>query len=166
MELEHGHDTYLAVEDGSGTLQDISACLKQTGLLRDREVTDASLFGARARAKKGGVPDAKIPFDGWFDADFASRMDAALGHQEPLGFIYDPAQTPLYRYSGTCLLAKWNVEMSPADMVHAWGEFAVTGAITQELGIDGGGPGGMMSAVLDGGTPDSTFEDGIDGGAV
>lgn len=128
----HGKNAYFAVDDSNGTLQDISDVLKSAAVNRDRDIAEATPFGADAKTKKGGITDGKIPFDGWFDATFAAQMDAILDSDTDLEFEYGPFGNAqgAYKYSGACILAKWNVEASSTDMVKASGEFAVSGVVT------------------------------------
>ena len=129
--LTHGKLAYLGVDFGAGE-QDLSDVLKQAAVNRDRDIAEATPFGADAKTKKGGITGGKIPFDGWFDATIAALMDGVLDSDVDLTFSYGPAGhgTGDYKYSGSCILAKWNVESSSTDMVKASGEFAIDGVVS------------------------------------
>jgi hypothetical protein len=140
MAFVHGRKTVFKLDDGGGSLRDLSAYVNSSSLQRLQDLLDTTCFGATAKTYITGFPDAKIPFGGFWDATpdgyLAGAVDAlAAGTISSLSFELYPEGTATgkVKYSGECLLINYEISEG-AQQANAWtGELQVTGAVTRAL---------------------------------
>jgi predicted secreted protein len=111
----------------------LSSYFDDTTLSQLAAILEVTTFGATAKAKISGLKDGKLSAKGVFD----STADAALGPNVGTSAAFtwktssgaNSATNP--QYSGTMILAKYDIEGSVGDKVKASVEFEITGAVSR-----------------------------------
>jgi len=140
MAFVHGRKTVFKIDDGTGTLRDITTYVNSSSLQRMLDLLDTTTFGANSKTYIPGFADAKIPFGGFWDATvdgyLAGAIDAlAAGTISSLSFeLYPEGNTSgKVKYSGEAVMTNYEATMG-AQQADAWtSELQVTGSVTRAL---------------------------------
>lgn len=121
----------------SGSLRDISNYLELAGIKRAIDTAETSGLGDAAKEYIPGLSDATISGNGQFDVTLDGYIDVALAAQSTTAptWEYFPGgnTTGQPKYSGSCLITKWDTESKIDDKVTCELELQVTGAITRAI---------------------------------
>ena len=140
MAFVHGRKTVLKLDDGSGTLRDITTYVNSSSLQRLLDLLDTTTFGANSKAYITGFADAKISFGGFWDATIdgylAGAFDAlAAGTLSTLSWELYPEGTATgkVKYSGEAVMTSYEATQAAQQATSTTNELQVTGAVTRAL---------------------------------
>ena len=132
MAASHGTTGVLKINDNT-SLRDVSNYLETAGLKRAIDTAETSGLGDLDKEYVLGLADATIPGNGNYDATLDGYLSDIFDGRVAVAFEYYPNTTASgsVKYSGNCLLTKWDTE-SKIDAKNAVDvEFQVTGAVTR-----------------------------------
>src|ERR1051326_5052194 len=126
MAFVHGRKTVFKIDDGTGTLRDITSYVNSSNLQRMLDLLDTTTFGANSKTYITGFADAKIPFGGFWDATLdgylAGAIDAlAAGTLSSLSWELYPEGTATgkVKYSGEAVMTSYEATMG-AQQADTW----------------------------------------------
>jgi len=137
---KHGRNVSAKLDNLAGVLTDISRKGTSVNIDREAELLEVTAFQAGAKEYIVGFKDAKIQIEGNADATIATHLNAILGETEPTGgtaeegfdFEISPEGTATgkRKYSGKCMLVKYNETMGVNQANKFSAELQVTGDVT------------------------------------
>jgi hypothetical protein len=115
-----------------GTATDISNVLDDVSFPRTIGTGETTAFGATAKTYIVGLADGTISIKGKFDATVDAQV-AGLAGVDGVAFEYGPegSTTGRVKYTGTCVMTKYEVGAPVGDVVTVSAEFQVSGAVTR-----------------------------------
>lgn len=136
MAFVHGKNTYIAVDDASGQLRDLSSfCDEVSGLPGTRDLAETTSFGANGTQSIPGLENVSFSISGSFDPTATTGPIAVLNGLRTAttygSFEYAPQGNTNGNilYSGNCWLSSFEVESSVDDKVSFEAEFQVEGTV-------------------------------------
>ena len=132
MAFVHGKDTVFKLDNSAGTLTDLSAYITSSGLPREVDTHDVTVYGKSAKVYIAGLSDATIPLEGKWDATLDAHMNGIVGGVSR-SWEWGPegSASGKVKYSGECLLTSYESN-APVDGEVTWsGEMQVTDTITR-----------------------------------
>lgn len=133
MAFSAGTNAKLKLHDGT-SLVDVSAYLKTAGINRQRDMYDTTTLGDSDREFVGGLRSNTFQLEGPFDPTIDALMAGALS-ADARAFEYYPVGEPVGvtkpKYSGSYLVASYDVSTPVDDMAQFSAEIQFTGAITR-----------------------------------
>lgn len=121
----------------SGSLRDVSGYLELAGIKRAIDTAETTGLKDTAKEHIPGLSDATISGNGQYDVTLDGYIDVALAAQAttaPLWEYYPGGNvTGQVKYSGSCLITKWDTESKIDDKSTCELELQVTGAITRAI---------------------------------
>ena len=135
MAVVHGKKAVVQLDNGAGTLTDITAYLSKSSLERMRETAETTVFGLSDKTYVAGMKDATFSGEGNFDPALDAILDAALGTDVTKTLQYDPQGpgTGNIRYSVECLITKYSFDPDIGSKVGCSFELQCTGVITRTV---------------------------------
>lgn len=133
MAATHGTNGILKVHDGS-SLRDISNYCELASLKRAAEVAETSGLGDANKEFVKGLKEATLNASGNYDATLDGYL-ALIWELPSTTWEYYPSDdaTGCVKYSGSCILTKWDDESKIDAKVTNETEFQVTGAVTRAV---------------------------------
>ena len=133
MATSHGKDTVFKLDNGAGSLTDISAYLAEAGLDRTVDVAEVQTFGDGSKEILPGLKDGTIPLGGPFDPAVDAILDAAFGAATSKTFEYGPEGSTAgdIKYTGECICTAYSKKGSMTDAARITATLRVTGAVTR-----------------------------------
>lgn len=135
MAVPHGKGSYFAIDDGGGSVKDISDRLNETSSSYSRETAETTAFGNDNKSYIAGLRDGTISVSGHFDAatDKVHAVLSALATNDTaqsFEFGPDGSTSGDTKISGSCFLTTYDVSSTVSDKVSVSAEFQVTGGLT------------------------------------
>jgi hypothetical protein len=138
MPFVHGKVSVFKLDNGSGSLQDLSAYCDSVDFPQTIETAEVTTFGDNSKEYIVGLADATLSVSGSWDATLDAHMEGVLAAQRggtlaSATFEYGPAGGAggAVRYTGECILTGYTGASSVGDKVTFSAEFQVTGAVTR-----------------------------------
>ena len=133
MGVTHGKDTVFKLDNGAGSLTDISAYLTEAGLDRTVDVAETATFGDGSNEILPGLKDGTIPLAGPFDPAVDAILDAAFGSATTKTFEYGPEGSTAgdIKYTGECICTAYSKKGSMSDAARITATLRVSGAVTR-----------------------------------
>jgi len=130
-----GRDATFKLDDGGGTLRDISTYITNVSSSTDQETYDTTTLHATYRAKILGFSGGKFTVQGLYDATIDGYL-AGADTATP-SFEYYPAGDPVGatkpKYSGECIKNNYTIN-DPVDGVQTWTlELETSGAVARAV---------------------------------
>lgn len=131
MAATHGKNTVFKVQDSGSTLRDLSAYLTSDGLSREADVPETTTKGSNSKSYIAGLLDGTVSIEGTWDATADGYLAGILNLSR--NFEYHPAGTAATtpKYTGSCILTKYEVSSDVGDVITFSGEFQITGDVTR-----------------------------------
>lgn len=133
----HGSKAVLKIGDdvtGTGTLQDISDALNESGTEQSVDTAEVTAFGDTAKEYIAGLEDGNLSLSGHFKND-ANKVHAVLSaiKRKKVDFEFYPEGTTTGNalQSGVCILTSYSVQSSTGDRVTVSASFQVSGGVTE-----------------------------------
>jgi hypothetical protein len=135
MAVTHGKRAVIQLDNGSGTLTDITSYLSKGSIERMRETAETTVFGVENKTYVAGLKDATFSGEGNFDPALDAILDAALGTDNTKTLQYDPqgAGTGNVRYSVETLVTKYSVDTDIGGKASCSFELQCTGVMTRTV---------------------------------
>lgn len=135
MAVAHGKKAVVQLDNGAGTLTDITAYLSKTAIERMRETAETTVFGLENKTYVAGLKDMTISGEGNFDAALDAILDAASGTDLTKTAQIDPqgAGTGNIRYSVETLITKYSLDLSVGEKGSCSFELQCTGVVTRTV---------------------------------
>lgn len=135
MAVTHGKKAVIQLDNGAGTLTDITAYLSKGSIERMRETAETTVFGLENKTYVAGLKDATFSGEGNFDPALDTILDAALGTDNTKTLQYDPQGpgTGNVRYSVETLVTKYSVDTDIGGKASCSFELQCTGVITRTV---------------------------------
>lgn len=137
MAFVHGKNTYIAIDDSSGTLRNLSTfCDNVSGLPGTRDLAETTSFGANGTQSIPGLENVEFSISGSFDPTATTGPHAVINtlrsSTAATSFVYCPQgnTTGNVQFSGECWLSSYEVESEVDDKVSFEAEFQVEGTVT------------------------------------
>lgn len=132
MAATHGTLGIFKVHDGT-SLRDVSNYLETAALKKAIDTAETSGLGDTAKEYVLGLLEASITGNGNYDATFDGYLYAIESGRAAVAWEYYPADdtSGAVKYSGNCLLTKWDTESKVDAKNTVEIEFQVTGAVTR-----------------------------------
>ncbi len=136
MAFASGRNGGFMLADGSTTKRNISSYLNSVDFSRAADTAEVTTFNTTQNAKVylPGNKDASISFEGKFDPTVDGYLAGALNKVKAFTYYTNstaPAVTTFVRYSGSCILTKYDIGTPNDDAVSFSCDAQVTGAITR-----------------------------------
>lgn len=133
MAFAHGSKAVFKLDNGAGTLTDISAYVTTVGFAPKADTADVTTLGKTAKEFLAGLRDATISLEGVFDPAVDAILDAALGAGATKTFEYGPqgSGTGAVKYTGECICTSYEVSAGVDDAGKFTAELQVSGAVTR-----------------------------------
>ena len=137
MAASHGSTGVLKLTSG-GSLRDISSAVTTTGIALELDKAETTGLSATAKTYIAGLPDGTIPIDGIWDPTtdgYIYTVYSAAAGFAGTAFEFYPAGTASsnVKYSGSCLVTKYEVKTDVGDANQFNGELQITGPITRAV---------------------------------
>lgn len=131
MAAVHGSKGAFKIHDGS-SLRDISNYLELAGLKRAADTAETSGLGDSNKEFIKGLREATLNSNGQYDKTLDGYL-ALIWELDSTTWEYFPGgdTSGEAKYSGSCILTKWDTESKVDDKSVSEQEFQVTGAITR-----------------------------------
>jgi len=135
MAVTHGKKAVIQLDNGAGTLTDITSYLSKGSIERMRETAETTVFGLENKTYVAGLKDATFSGEGNFDPALDAILDAALGTDTTKTLQYDPqgSGTGNVRYSVETLVTKYSVDTDIGGKASCSFELQCTGVITRTV---------------------------------
>lgn len=133
MAATHGTNGRFLIHDGV-SLRDISNYLELASLKRAADTAESSGLGDAWKEFVKGLKEATLNSNGQYDATLDGYF-ALIDALDSTTWEYYPSGTTTgcVKYSGSCILTKWDEESKVDDKAICENEFQVTGAITRAV---------------------------------
>ena len=135
MAVTHGRKAVIQLDNGAGTLTDITSYLSKASMERMRDTAETTVFGNNDKTYVAGLKDASFSGEGNFDPALDAICDAALGTDVTKTLQFDPVGpgTGNIRYSVEVLITKYSFEPDLGSKVPCSFELQCTGVITRSV---------------------------------
>jgi hypothetical protein len=135
MAVAHGKKAVVQLDNGAGTLTDITAFVSKTAIERVRDTAETSVFGLENKTYVAGLKNMTVSLEGNFDAALDAILDAALGTDNTKTVQIDPqgAGTGNIRYSVETLVTKYSIDLSNSEKGACSAELQCTGVVTRTV---------------------------------
>lgn len=117
----------------SGSLRDISTYVDTTGIAKDVEAADVTTLGATAHVYIPGLSDATIPFEGPYDETMDGYLAVVERTVTTWEFYPNLTTTGKVKYSGSCIVTKYEIKSGVDGANKMTCELQMTGAITRAV---------------------------------
>lgn len=138
MAMEHGRNSYFAVEDAAGsTLRNLTTYLTDVTFSQEQDEAQTTTKGQTWESYLQGHCRASIELTGRFDNTTSTGPDVVLNgllaDAGTVGFEWGPEgnTTADIKYSGECFLTGYEQGSPLADIIGFTATLRVTGAVTR-----------------------------------
>lgn len=138
MAFTHGKDAHFSLDDGSGTLQDLSTFTDNvSGLPAARQLSEVTAFGDQGVKNIPGLQNVTFSASGSFDSTATTGPHAVLNSLRTASttatFEFGPegSATGAVKISGECWLTNYTIDTSVSDKVPWSAEFQVDGTVSE-----------------------------------
>lgn len=119
MAFKFGNDATFQVDNGAGTLTNMSAYTSSVSLSIERDSTDLPRLGGNQTAKLVGPPGTEVDSEGWFDptadAIFGAWQLEASQSARTIEIGPQGSASGAVKYSGEAYLSTYEGEFSADD---------------------------------------------------
>lgn len=132
----HGKDAHLAIDNGIGTLQIISANVNSTDFNVSNDIHDDTTYGQTGHTKKAGLTDGSIAIKGFWDKTASTGTETVLasllGVFAPVDFEFGPegSGSGKVKKTGKFVLENYTTSAPVADLVAFTASLQISGAVT------------------------------------
>lgn len=138
MAFKGGTNSVFKIDNQAGTLTDISAYIKTTGLPQIADMYDVTTLGNTNKVYIAGLKDGTVaiggPWDPTIDAVLALIVGGpSAGATSSYEFLPHGTGTGNIKYSGECLLKEYSINTDVAAAVTFSGSIQFTGAVTRTV---------------------------------
>jgi hypothetical protein len=137
MAKAHGSNSALSLADAGAVVRDLGIFCDSIELDRSKGVADSTTIGLDDMTYLAGLKGGSLSLGGKWDSLVTSGPDVLLsgllGFDTATAFVYGPegSTAGMVKYSGSCLIEKYQVS-SPLEGVVKWSAtLRVTGAVTR-----------------------------------
>lgn len=140
MAFQHGKSTDFRLDNGAGTLTDISAYVDSVDFALPIDMHETTTFGDSAKEYLPGLKDSTISIGGKWDSTLDTQLGVIYANGGGLtttnlsiSFQFGPAGSTSgnVKYTGECFLTNYQVSDPVGDLVTWSAELQVSGAITR-----------------------------------
>jgi len=134
MAFKHGKDAVVQLDNGAGSLTNITAYLTQASLDRLRDMAETSVLGLNDKTYLPGLRDATFSAEGRFDPAIDQILHDDIGDNTNTKTLqYDPqgSVSGLPRYSVETWVTSYPITTSLGDPGSLSFELQCTGAVTR-----------------------------------
>ena len=133
MAFSHGKNAVVKLDNGAGTLTDITAYLSKAALERMRDTAETTVFGLSSKTYIAGLLDGTFSGEGKFDPTLDDLLGDDIEGTATKTLQYDPqgSTTGLPRYSVECLITKYSFDMDIGDAGACSFDLQFTGNVTR-----------------------------------
>lgn len=131
----HGTNTDVFIDNGAGSLTDITGYLDSAGFELVRETVETSVFGATNKAYIPGLRDGKLEMGGPFDVAIDTIMYARYDAADTTSLNWYPAgnTTGMPKYAVECWVPNYGVTSDIGSRVDMSGTLQFTGNVTRTI---------------------------------
>lgn len=139
MAFQHGKSTDIRLDNGAGSLTDISAYCNNVDFPMNVDTHETTTFGDSAKEYLPGLKDGTISLSGHWDPTLDLHLSTLYTNgggltsgNGSLSFQFGPSGTTASnrKYTGECFLTEYTVNDPVGDLVTWSATLQVTGAIT------------------------------------
>lgn len=134
MPAVHGKNAVTQLDNGAGTLANITSYLSKASLERMRETAETTVFGLNDKTYTAGLKDATFSGEGNFDPPLDLILSDDIGDNTNTKTLqYDPqgSTSGLPRYSVECWVTKYSIDTDIGEKGAISFELQCTGAVTR-----------------------------------
>jgi len=134
MPASHGKNAVVQLDNGAGTLTDITSYLSKASLERMRETAETTVFGLNDKTFVAGLKEASFSGEGNFDPALDLILSDDIGDDTNTKTLqYDPqgSTSGLPRYSVECWVEKYSIDTSVGEKGQCSFDLKCTGAVTR-----------------------------------
>tara|TARA_R100000655_G_scaffold99933_1_gene144125 strand:+ start:25263 stop:25673 length:411 start_codon:yes stop_codon:yes gene_type:complete len=133
MAFVHGSDSVFKLDNGSGSLTDVSSYVNNVDFPQTADVAETTTLGASNKTYIVGLKDATISLSGLWDATADAIFGAVVGQSATLSFEYSPEGTASgkVKYTGEAIMTSYSKSSPVGDVVGYSADLQVTGAVTR-----------------------------------
>lgn len=133
MAFVHGKDSVFKLDNGSGSLTDISTYVNNVDFPETADVSETSTLGSSNKSYVVGLKDATISLTGIWDATADAIFGAVVGQSATLSFEYSPAGTGSgsIKYTGEAIMTNYAISSPVGETVGFSSDLQVSGAVTR-----------------------------------
>lgn len=133
----HGSTAFFSLDNGGGSVIDLTAKAREVDLTLDQAMHDITVFGMSSHAKTVGLKDGKFTVTFVSDNTIMDHLTGIYAAQTPgasttFSFVIGPrGSTSGYeKFSGECIMPSLPVSAKVDDIETLQVTFEVTGAVT------------------------------------
>lgn len=137
MAFVHGKNAYIALDNSSGSLTELSSITNEISYSQSIETADTSTYGTNAKTYITGQNDATVSLSGLFDATSAGVIEgtiaaliAGTNASATLEFGPEGDASGKKKYSMEVIVTSYEIGAPVSDVVSLSVEFQRTGATT------------------------------------
>lgn len=129
----HGKNTVVWLDNGAGSLTEITAFLNSASLEQLAEVAETTVFGDSNKTFIPGLKDATISMEGRFDPTVDLILFDDLGASATKSLEYGPegGTTGKIKYSAEAIVTSYSIENPLDDVAGFSAELQLTGVVTR-----------------------------------
>jgi hypothetical protein len=130
----HGKNTVVKLDNGAGTLTDITAFLNSASFERLREMAETTVFGLNEKTYIPGLRDATFSGEGRFDPAIDVILSDDIGdnaNTKSLEYGPEGGTTGKVKYSVECWVTSYSVDSPLDDVAGISFELQATGVVTR-----------------------------------
>ena len=135
MAFTHGKDAAFWMDNGAGSLTEVSGYATAATMARIADLVETSVLNQNDKSYIAGMRGATIQVEFNFDPAIDAIVDAALGVEK--SFEYYPAGDPVGatkpKYAGEMILSNASYSTSTSDKGTISCSMTVTGAVTRTV---------------------------------
>ena len=132
--MKKGSELVFKLDNGSGTLTDLTAHVKNVDMSRSIETSDETTAGNTAKIYLPGLTDAQLSISGPYSPTIDAHMDGIIGKIGTFEYSPEGTATGSPKYTGECIMTSYapNSAVSGGAVQFA-AQFQVSGPITRSL---------------------------------
>lgn len=134
MAFSHGSKAKVYLDNGAGTLTDITAYVSSASLELVRDTAETTTLGLGTKTYVAGLRDATVSLEGRYDPAIDQLLADDLGDSTNTKTLqYDPQGTGagLPRYTVETWVTRYSIETGVDDVAAISAELQCTGAVTR-----------------------------------
>ena len=133
MAFVHGSDSSFKLDNGSGSLTDISTYVNNVDFPETADVAETTTLGSSNKSYIVGLKDATISLSGLWDATADAIFGAVVGQSATLSFEYSPEGTASGKvnYTREAIMTNYSIGSPVGDVVGYSADLQVSGAVTR-----------------------------------
>lgn len=127
----HGKNTVVKVDNGAGSLTDVSAHVDNEDLSRQAETAETTTFGANSKTYIPGLKDGTFSLSGPWNATIDEIMDDILGVAGSFEISPEGTANGKVKYTGEAICTEYSGSNPVGDKATWSASFQITGDVTR-----------------------------------